>query len=153
MIWRRLSGSHARVKPVSLALDCACFAVLASGLLSTVSRGALVATLFAAAFLLAWELAVSSRSHAGWSRGRGAAALIGCLAVAVAVGWAFLDRIRPHLFDLQSDVQIRSLTAAVHWRAKIHSRITGTSVLTELVDVVEIKNGRIASYIEFFVPR
>jgi ketosteroid isomerase-like protein len=43
--------------------------------------------------------------------------------------------------------------AAVHWRAKIHSRITGTTVMTELVDVIEIKNGRIASYIEFFVPR
>jgi ketosteroid isomerase-like protein len=43
--------------------------------------------------------------------------------------------------------------AAVHWRAKIHSRITGTTVLTELVDVVEVKDGRIASYTEFFVPR
>jgi ketosteroid isomerase-like protein len=43
--------------------------------------------------------------------------------------------------------------AAVHWRAKIHSRITGTTVMTELVDLVEIRNGRIASYIEFFVPR
>ena len=43
--------------------------------------------------------------------------------------------------------------AAVHWQAKIHSRITGTTVLTELVDVVEVKNGRIASYTEFFVPR
>jgi ketosteroid isomerase-like protein len=43
--------------------------------------------------------------------------------------------------------------AAVHWRAKIHSRITGTTVLTELVDIVEIQNGRIASYTEFFVPR
>jgi ketosteroid isomerase-like protein len=43
--------------------------------------------------------------------------------------------------------------AAVHWRAKIHSRITGTTVLTELVDLIEIRNGRIASYVEFFVPR
>jgi ketosteroid isomerase-like protein len=43
--------------------------------------------------------------------------------------------------------------AAVHWRAKIHSRITGTTVMTELVDLIEIRNGRIASYIEFFVPR
>jgi ketosteroid isomerase-like protein len=43
--------------------------------------------------------------------------------------------------------------AAVHWRAKIHSRITGTTVLTELVDVVEVRDGRIASYTEFFVPR
>ena len=43
--------------------------------------------------------------------------------------------------------------AAVHWRAKVHSRITGTTVLTELVDLVEVKNGRIGSYTEFFVPR
>jgi ketosteroid isomerase-like protein len=43
--------------------------------------------------------------------------------------------------------------AAVHWRAKIHSRITGTTVLTELIDVVAVKGGRIASYTEFFVPR
>ena len=43
--------------------------------------------------------------------------------------------------------------AAVHWRAKVHSRITGTSVLTELIDVVEVKDGRIASYTELFAPR
>jgi ketosteroid isomerase-like protein len=43
--------------------------------------------------------------------------------------------------------------AAVHWRAKVLSRIAGTTVLTELVDMVEIRNGRIASYTEFFVPR
>jgi len=43
--------------------------------------------------------------------------------------------------------------AAVHWRAKVHSRITGTTVLTELIDIVEVKDGRIASYTEFFVPR
>jgi len=43
--------------------------------------------------------------------------------------------------------------AAVHWRAKVHSRITGTTVLTELIDLVEVKDGRIGSYTEFFVPR
>jgi ketosteroid isomerase-like protein len=43
--------------------------------------------------------------------------------------------------------------AAVHWRAKIYSRITGTTVLTELIDVVAVRDGRIASYTEFFVPR
>jgi ketosteroid isomerase-like protein len=43
--------------------------------------------------------------------------------------------------------------AAVHWQAKIYSRITGTTVLTELVDVIEVRDGRIASYTEFFVPR
>ena len=42
--------------------------------------------------------------------------------------------------------------AAVHWRASIHSRITGTSVPTELVDLVEMRDGRIGSYVELFVP-
>jgi ketosteroid isomerase-like protein len=43
--------------------------------------------------------------------------------------------------------------AAVHWRARIRSKITGATVLTELIDVVRIREGRIASYTEFFVPR
>lgn len=43
--------------------------------------------------------------------------------------------------------------AAVYWRATILSRLTGTSVLTELVDIVEIRHDRIGSYIEFFAPR
>lgn len=42
--------------------------------------------------------------------------------------------------------------AAVHWRASIHSRITGASVPTELVDLVELRDGRIGSYVELFVP-
>ena len=42
--------------------------------------------------------------------------------------------------------------AAVHWRASIHSRITGTSVPTELVDLIEMRDGRIGSYVELFVP-
>jgi ketosteroid isomerase-like protein len=41
--------------------------------------------------------------------------------------------------------------AAVHWRTRIHSRITGATVLTELIDLVKIREGRIASYTEFFV--
>ena len=43
--------------------------------------------------------------------------------------------------------------AAVHWRSRIRSRITGVSVLTELVDVIRVREGRITSYTEFFVPR
>ncbi|HEX5461266.1 MAG TPA: nuclear transport factor 2 family protein [Steroidobacteraceae bacterium] len=42
--------------------------------------------------------------------------------------------------------------AAVHWRASIHSRVTGASVPTELVDLVEMHDGRIGSYVELFVP-
>jgi ketosteroid isomerase-like protein len=43
--------------------------------------------------------------------------------------------------------------AAVHWRARVHSRITGSAVLTEFLDLVEFRDGRIASYTEFFAPR
>jgi ketosteroid isomerase-like protein len=56
-----------------------------------------------------------------------------------------------------SDEQILSLLidgaqAAVHWRARIFSRLTGTTVVTDLVDMIEIRDGRIGSYIEFFAP-
>lgn len=43
--------------------------------------------------------------------------------------------------------------AAVSWRARIHSRITGSVVLTDLMDLVEIRDSRIAHYTEFFVRR
>lgn len=42
--------------------------------------------------------------------------------------------------------------AAVHWRARIHSKVTGVTVLTELVDLLEIANGFVVSYSEIFVP-
>jgi ketosteroid isomerase-like protein len=42
--------------------------------------------------------------------------------------------------------------AAVHWRASIHSRITGATVPTELVDLVEMRDGCIGAYVELFVP-
>jgi ketosteroid isomerase-like protein len=42
--------------------------------------------------------------------------------------------------------------AAVHWRADIHSRITGLSVPTQLVDLLEEREGRIVSFVELFVP-
>lgn len=48
---------------------------------------------------------------------------------------------------------IEDARAAVHWRAKIRSKITGATVPTNLVDLVEIREGRIVSYTEFFVPR
>ena len=50
-------------------------------------------------------------------------------------------------------ILIDGTKAAVHWRAGVYSRITGTMVLTEFVAIVEVRNGRIASYLEFFAPR
>jgi ketosteroid isomerase-like protein len=43
--------------------------------------------------------------------------------------------------------------ATAHWRASIHSKITGVTVPTELVDLIQIEGERIASYCEFFVRR
>jgi ketosteroid isomerase-like protein len=43
--------------------------------------------------------------------------------------------------------------AAAHWRVDILSKVTGTTVPTELVDLIEIEGERITSYREFFVPR
>lgn len=56
-----------------------------------------------------------------------------------------------------TDYELLSMTidapeAAVHWRANIHSKITGTTVPTELVDLVKVGEAGIASYIELFVP-
>jgi ketosteroid isomerase-like protein len=57
-----------------------------------------------------------------------------------------------------SDYELLSLVvewprATAHWRANINSKVTGITVLTELVDLVEIRDGLIWSYSEFFVPR
>jgi ketosteroid isomerase-like protein len=43
--------------------------------------------------------------------------------------------------------------ATVHWSADIHSKITGSRMRTELVDLVEVCESRIVCYTEFFVPR
>jgi ketosteroid isomerase-like protein len=56
-----------------------------------------------------------------------------------------------------SDYELLSLLidesgAAVHWRARNHSKVTGLAVATELVDLVQMDGERIASYTELFVP-
>jgi ketosteroid isomerase-like protein len=43
--------------------------------------------------------------------------------------------------------------ATAHWRAGILSKVTGVTVTTELVDLLEIRAGKIKTYTEFFVPR
>ena len=62
------------------------------------------------------------------------------------------------------DVQARAIStfrtmdigdahARVHWRANIRSRITGATVLTELIDLIDVRDGRIVNFSEVFVPR
>ena len=43
--------------------------------------------------------------------------------------------------------------ATAHWRTDIYSKVTGVTVPTELVDLVELSDDRILNYTEFFAPR
>ena len=43
--------------------------------------------------------------------------------------------------------------ATAHWRTDIYSKVTGVTVPTDLVDLVELSEDRILSYTEFFAPR
>ena len=57
-----------------------------------------------------------------------------------------------------SDYQLISLVVewpkiSAHWRVDIYSKVTGVTVVTELVDLIELRDGRIGTYHEFFVPR
>jgi ketosteroid isomerase-like protein len=80
----------------------------------------------------------------------------------IAITACGIDQMRPWLAMLVkmfriTNHDIRSMTidgaqAAVHWRADIHSKITGAVVATELVDLIEVRDLHIAAYTEFFVP-
>jgi len=80
----------------------------------------------------------------------------------IAIAASGIAEIRPWLSILVktfrlSQYMILSLTvdgsrAAAHWRVDIHSKITGVVVPTELVDLIDVRGGRIASHTEFFVP-
>jgi ketosteroid isomerase-like protein len=50
--------------------------------------------------------------------------------------------------DIQS-ILVEGDKAAVHWRGKIRSTVTGEIVDTDLVDLFELKDGRISSFVEF----
>jgi ketosteroid isomerase-like protein len=56
------------------------------------------------------------------------------------------------------DLTIRSITvdgaqATVHWSVNVRSRITGSMVATELIDIVELRDGCIVDFKEVFVQR
>jgi ketosteroid isomerase-like protein len=56
------------------------------------------------------------------------------------------------IFEM-SDPQILNMViegnkAAVRWRAKVRSTVTGQTVTTELFDFIEFKDGKIASFVE-----
>ena len=80
----------------------------------------------------------------------------------IAIAASGIGEIRPWLSILVktfklTQYMILSLTvdvprAAAHWRVDIHSKITGVVVPTELIDLIDVRGGRIASHTEFFVP-
>ena len=74
----------------------------------------------------------------------GAAEIRSCLSIMVRT-FKLTD------YELLS-MAIEAPEAAVHWRTHIHSKITGTTVPTELVDLVKVGEAGIVSYIELFVP-
>ena len=80
----------------------------------------------------------------------------------IAIAAIGIAEIRPWLSILVKTFRLTQYTilslsvdaprAAAHWRVDIHSKITGALVPTELVDLIEVHEGKIASYVEFFVP-
>jgi ketosteroid isomerase-like protein len=50
-------------------------------------------------------------------------------------------------------MEIQEDQATVRWQADVQSRITGATVPTEFVDIVEVLDGRIANFNEVFISR
>jgi ketosteroid isomerase-like protein len=81
----------------------------------------------------------------------------------IAIAATGIGKARPWLSMLVksfrlTDYTLRSLLidgagAAAHWQVTIHSRITGTEVPTELIDLVEVRDHKITAFTEFFTPR
>jgi ketosteroid isomerase-like protein len=80
----------------------------------------------------------------------------------IAIAAIGIAEIRPWLSVLVKTFRLTHYTilslsvdvprAAAHWQVDIHSKITGVMVPTELVDLIDVRGGRISSHIEFFVP-
>jgi len=80
----------------------------------------------------------------------------------IAIHAVNLAELRPWLSMLVkafrvSDYELISISidvprAAAHWRARIHSKITGAATSTELVDLFVFHDGKIVEYTEVFVP-
>jgi ketosteroid isomerase-like protein len=81
----------------------------------------------------------------------------------IAIRASTLGEFRPWLSMMVkvfriSNYNLMSLTvewprAAAHWRADIYSKVTGVTIPTELVDVVQLNEDSILTYTEFFAPR
>jgi ketosteroid isomerase-like protein len=77
----------------------------------------------------------------------------------IAVKTAGAEEFRPfisHMIKIfkMSDLDIRTILiegdkAAVHWRVKVVSTVTGQEAVTDLCDIVEFKDGRVISFVQF----
>jgi ketosteroid isomerase-like protein len=80
----------------------------------------------------------------------------------IAITAKGIDEFRPLLELLIKAFRLTDLTilfmsidggrAAVYWQANVRSKITGGTVPTEMIDLVEISEGRIVNFREFAVP-
>lgn len=81
----------------------------------------------------------------------------------IAIRAQSLEEFRPWLAMMTkvfrlTDYRLISLVVegprlSAHWRVDIFSKVTGATVPTELVDLLELGGDRIQTYSEFFVPR
>ena len=81
----------------------------------------------------------------------------------VAINATGVDEFRPLLALLIKTFQLADLTilrmtvdgarATIQWRADVRSRITGATVPTELIDLVEVRDGCIVNFNEVFARR
>jgi ketosteroid isomerase-like protein len=81
----------------------------------------------------------------------------------IAISAKGIDEFRPLLELLIKAFRLSDLTisfmsidgarVAVYWQANVRSKITGGTVPTELIDLLEISDGRIVNFREFAVPR
>ena len=80
----------------------------------------------------------------------------------IAITAKGVDEFRPLLELLIKAFRLTDLTilsmsidgarAAVHWQANVRSKITGLTVPTEMIDLVEVSDCRIVNLREFAIP-
>ncbi|MFZ0676447.1 nuclear transport factor 2 family protein [Candidatus Binatus sp.] len=80
----------------------------------------------------------------------------------VGINAAGMKEFRPLLALMIKTFKLGALTirtisvegehVTVHWEANVHSRITGATVHTEMIDIVEVRDGLIVNFNEVFHP-
>jgi O-antigen ligase len=118
--WKRTVGQGVSRRLIAAAVPLACLALFTACLLLTASRMGLVATTFALAVLLFWEMASGGRAQAPVMAG--GALLIG-LGVVLAFGGN--DLLWTRVGGIDGDVDVRAQIFSAHWAAFIDSPLFG----------------------------